>query len=724
MRKIHKNIVWLFILAFFVGESLLILVGSINFKSKLNYTLKDYTTQLKTSYESIFNTYELASDIVFEQIINKPEVLSLYSRAYKSNEKRQAEIRDSLYQMLNPVYLGLKTNVIKYLHFHLPDNRSFLRFHSPEKFGDDLTDVRESVRIANAEKILVQGFENGKIYNGFRFVYPLSYKGKHIGTVETSISFGVVNDMLYKQANNVYAFILKKSVLDKNVFDDEKSNYVKSALSDNWVEEKKFLHYDNTGENFTKETLEKLDRIIKKKYQNKLNENQAFSVFVNLKKSKYIVSFVPIINIKKEYVAYIISYTSDNYSNRYINSFITFIIVGSLLVLIITILFYVIYFKNITIESQHGALVESEERYKHIYNTIDIGIITTTLDGRIILANTKLLDLLNCKSLEELQTRNIQDFYVKPEERKTIIDNLSSEKSNRIEGEILWKNTNEKPLLIKFSTKKHIDNEGNPFAESVIQDITALRALEDSLKISELSLRKSNAAKDQFFSILAHDLRGPFNSLLGLTEIIALYPETIEEGKKTQFIQSIYRSIKNLYNLIENLLEWSRTQNGTISFNPTEVELKALVQNTINLLSEVVSSKEIDILANISSDIKLIADENMLKTIIRNLISNSIKFTHKNGLIKIYLGKTISKNDKDFIEIIVEDNGVGINKNDIDKLFKIESDFTNAGTEGEKGSGLGLVLVNEFVKKHEGSIKIESKKEVGTKVIFTFPILS
>ena len=719
MSKKQRNVLWLFVLAFIVAESLLFLVGIMSFQSKRNHILKEHTNNLQVSYESIFNTYSLVSDVIFEQIINTQEITELFSRAYKNSDKRQSEIRDSLFQILNPSYIGLSSQSIKQLHFHLPNNVSFLRFRRPQKFGDDLSDVRESVRLANANQAYKQGFEEGKVYNGFRFVYPMSYNNKHIGTVETSISFGAINQMLHKQADNVYSFIIRKSVVDDKVFKDEKHNYVTSAISTDWVEEKEYLHYNYSCKDLPQEILKKLDYKIKSKYQNKLEEGLPFSVYIRLDERKYIVSFVPVYNIKKEHVAYIMSYLLDVYSDTCVSRLITFIGGGSLLMIIIVILFYIIYIKNITIEDQHSALLMSEARYKHIYDTVDIGIITNSLDGKIVMANPKLLDVLGYTSLKKLKMHNITDFYVDPELRQKFVDKLVLEEYKQVSGEALWKKKDGREILIRFFSKKHKDSAGFTYIESVIQDITELRELEESLRFSEAGLQESNAAKDRFFSILAHDLRGPFNSLLGLTEIIALQPETLDDKRKTRFIHLIHKGVKNLSSLIENLLEWSRSQQGTIGFNPKEIKLEPLVQETANLLSEVGFSKEIALLVNIDKNIKILADEDMVKTIFRNLISNAIKYTHKEGLIKIYSRDL--RPDKSFIEISVEDNGVGIAKEDLNKLFKIDSAYSNPGTEKEKGTGLGLVLVKEFLEKHQGTIHIESEKGIGTKVIFTLP---
>ncbi len=251
-----------------------------------------------------------------------------------------------------------------------------------------------------------------------------------------------------------------------------------------------------------------------------------------------------------------------------------------------------------------------------------------------------------------------------------------------------------------------------------------MRAMENSIKISEANLRESNAAKDRFFSILAHDLRGPFNSLIGLTEVLAMHPEMTDEKRKNRFIQLIYSSMKNIANLIENLLDWSRSQQGMLNYEPKEINLYAVVKETVDLLSEIAFSKQIRISTKIDKNIKLFADENMAKTILRNLISNALKFTLTEGVIQVTTGKEINMNKQMFIELIVEDNGVGMSNKDLEKLFKIDSGFTNLGTENEKGTGLGLILIKEFIEKHSGTIVINSKLGMGTKVVVTMPIVS
>lgn len=722
MSKRKKNIFLLFLIVLIIAESIFISLTVINLKAKLQHQLEDKIDQLENSYEAVYNTFGLVSEVIFNQIINTPNVKQLFSKAYKSSEERQAEIRDSLFQLLNPIFLELSNKSIKQLHFHLPDNRSFLRFHSPDKFGDDLSEYRETVKIANSEKRAVQAFEEGKVYNGFRFVYPLSYNNEHIGSVETSVSFGAISNILYKQAKDVYSFILKKEIVDLKVFEDERSHYIPCSFSDDWVEEERFSHLRTANELITKEVIIAIDHILSRKENLQLNEGMQFGQLLQVGKTDYLVCFVPVFNLQKEHVAYVISYSHDHFSMDYKANFYIFLTLGVIGIFIIISLFYLIYVKNLKIDKQQLALAESAARYQHIYNTIDVGIISYDIDGNIHMANPKLLEILGYKTLQELQTVNIKEIYVDPGQRKKVISEMLASKENQTSGELLWKKKDGKEVLIKFSGKHHNSPNKDVYLESVVQDITELRKLEMSLKSSELELRESNATKDRFFSILAHDLRGPFNGLIGFSEILALHPQTIDETQKKRFNQIIFENIKKLSGLLENLLKWAQAQQGIIKFEPTVINLKNIAIENLNLFDETAFSKNINVEENIDKNIQLFADLNMTNTIIRNVISNALKFTHKNGRIKISAQNEHEKNGQKFIEIVVQDNGIGISKSDQKKIFQIDSGFSNPGTENEKGSGLGLVLIKEFVQLHRGLIKIESEAGIGTKVIFSLPI--
>lgn len=246
------------------------------------------------------------------------------------------------------------------------------------------------------------------------------------------------------------------------------------------------------------------------------------------------------------------------------------------------------------------------------------------------------------------------------------------------------------------------------------RDITQRKKAENALKESEAKYKELNATKDKFFSIISHDLKNPLNTIIGFLELALNKLKTKEYKKVYEYCALINQIAQQSFNLLDNLLNWSRLQTGTLSFTPELINFSDIVKDSMSLLRPVSNEKNIEVSVNVAKQLKILADSFMIETIIRNLLSNALKFTRKNGRIKI---SAIEQNDEILIEI--EDTGVGIREKDIDKLFRIENNFSTTGTQNEKGTGLGLILCKEFIEKHGGRIWVESEINKGTKFMFT-----
>ncbi len=230
------------------------------------------------------------------------------------------------------------------------------------------------------------------------------------------------------------------------------------------------------------------------------------------------------------------------------------------------------------------------------------------------------------------------------------------------------------------------------------------------------NLKVANATKDKFFSILAHDLRSPFNSMLGFSNMLNKNFDKYDSEKKKKFISIINDGLRRELKLLDNLLSWSRSQKGIIEFNPERINLSASTDEIIELFIQTANNKEIELKNSISENVFVTADQDMLSTIIRNLLSNAIKYTPKGGEIDIYalMKRTV-------FEIVIRDSGVGISKENQLKLFDISDSSSTKGTKNETGTGLGLVLCKEFVEKHGGKIWVISETGQGSAFHFTIP---
>ena len=229
-------------------------------------------------------------------------------------------------------------------------------------------------------------------------------------------------------------------------------------------------------------------------------------------------------------------------------------------------------------------------------------------------------------------------------------------------------------------------------------------------------LKAANTTKDRFFSVIGHDLRSPLAALEGVSELINYYNKKGDTEKVSSLGEKISVTAQNVNKLLDNLLNWSLSQKGEITYNPEVIELKPLIREVEDLFLNNISAKEIKYTCDLSDDILIMADRNMVFSIIRNLLSNSIKFTPTGETIDL---KTEIVNDA--VLITLQDSGVGISKDKIDKLFTFKDKKSTLGTNREKGTGLGLVLVKEFVEMNKGSITFESQEHRGTTVRLVLP---
>ncbi len=264
--------------------------------------------------------------------------------------------------------------------------------------------------------------------------------------------------------------------------------------------------------------------------------------------------------------------------------------------------------------------------------------------------------------------------------------------------------------------------------EELVSQLNAKNtALENEIsqrKLAEAALQKANNDKDKLFSIISHDLKDPFQVMLGNAKWMMTRLETLSKTDMQEMAASIYKSARNTYNLLEDLLTWSRLQRDRIDFDPAPVELHTLAEHTVTLLEEMALSKNIRLVNTIETGLYVHADEFMVDTIIRNLTVNALKFTPAEGQVTLSVrrnGNSCENPEREWVQISVTDTGVGMSEVDIDKLFKIDVHHTTSGTAYEKGTGLGLILCQEMVAKHGGRIWINSEPEKGTTVTFTLP---
>lgn len=256
----------------------------------------------------------------------------------------------------------------------------------------------------------------------------------------------------------------------------------------------------------------------------------------------------------------------------------------------------------------------------------------------------------------------------------------------------------------------------NILEENLTKKSIQIEKQKNTLEKNKNDLEDLNATKDKFFTIIAHDLKNPFNTVIGLSELLMQRYDSYDKEKVKSFIENIYTFSKNAYNLLENLLQWAKSQTGRIDIQIEKTDIFELVNENFNLLRGKADSKNIKLISTVDIGTFAFIDKNMIKTVIRNLISNAIKYTPKGGEVGVE-----SSADNDFVYIKVYDTGVGIPEDNLKKIFRIDSHISTEGTDNESGTGLGLIITQEFIHKNGGEISVSSKEGEGSKFTIKLP---
>ena len=310
------------------------------------------------------------------------------------------------------------------------------------------------------------------------------------------------------------------------------------------------------------------------------------------------------------------------------------------------------------------------------------------------------------------------DFFTKEHAEQALKDEIEIIRNGKV-----LENIEEKQTWIgskedwASTTKAPIRNDYGEIIGTfgITRDITESKKAQEALEQSEIKLKELNAIKDKFFSIIAHDLRGPFNGLFGLLDMVREDFDEIGVDEVKENLETMNEILRNLFQLLEDLLEWGRIQRNVFDYSPTNENICQTIKNVVDLYRINAKNKGINLILNLPESLLIEFDKKMIATVIRNLLTNAIKFTEPRGTIKI---STMDGSNK--IIISVEDTGVGISNDNLHRLFNLTEYFSTKGTNNESGTGLGLILCKEFIEKHGGKMSVETELKKGS--IFSFSI--
>jgi PAS domain S-box-containing protein len=371
---------------------------------------------------------------------------------------------------------------------------------------------------------------------------------------------------------------------------------------------------------------------------------------------------------------------------------------------------------------------ESEEKYRNVTENIDDFLYTFERVNKFMRplfytsAVEKVTGYSQAEFLEDsrlfLKIIHPDDF---PLLKKRLSDMIRSRFQLSSEMEIRIINKQGGAVWIRNKVKIVRDEAGRiQKIYGLVSDITLKKRAEEELKKSTENLLKLNETKDRFISIISHDLRTPFSSILGFTELLS-NDDTLSKDERSQYINFIKDSSTSMLSLVNSLLDWTRLQTGRVKFEPQKIRANTIIEKSLNALSGLSYQKGINVSSTVGNDFFVFVDNDLIDQVFNNLLSNAIKFTGKDDNVTVSVKQSGAIR---FLEFSVKDTGRGIRQENINKLFSVDTKFTSEGTSGEKGSGLGLSLVKDIIEKHGGKIWVESKYGEGSEFKFTLPTAS
>lgn len=372
---------------------------------------------------------------------------------------------------------------------------------------------------------------------------------------------------------------------------------------------------------------------------------------------------------------------------------------------------------------EDGLLDPECPKYKDVFKLSPIAIEFYNTEGIFLEANQAALDLFGLNDIRSVAGFNL---FADPNLPEDLIPKIKSGESGKYElkfdfdlvkSQNLYETTRNGICDLECYIVPAKKDQKNIGYIVYISEITERKKAELLLEQQTAELHKLNLTKDKFFSIIAHDLKSPFNAIMGFSELMLVNYNDLDDDIFIKGLRTIESAASHAYKLVENLLIWSKNQSKGKEFNPEWLDLNERILDSLKISEGAILNKELHVSFNPKKECSVFADRNMIDLIIRNLISNAIKFTNKKGRIKIKV-----ETDKEEVYVSVADNGIGIPGNKLKTIFEIDKHKNTLGTENEQGTGLGLILCKDFIENHKGKIWVESTPGKGSKFTFTLPL--
>lgn len=696
---------------------------------------------LELKFENRKVLYSDLANLIFTNLIYRDKVIKILDLANRSNFEERENLRDILKSEFIENYEKSLKFKFKQFHFHLADGESFFRFHREDVYGDRVFDFRDSIRVANRDRVEVRGVEVGKHYFSYRHIFPIIQAGEVIATVELATPLSNLIHHINTQCNFHIHLLLKKSVVYQKNFDYQFKNYSVSKLSSDYlIEKNRFLNTLNLKHNrdfggVSEEITQKIDSKIYQNLTLKLKKGESFTKVIPIDSNIYIASFLPIYSISEKEIGYLVSYSNSEDLKDTQKRFFMILLLLTILNLIAIIYLYKISKVKELLQTQ-AILEDAKSEFEAIFNSANDGIVLVKLESlEFDLANQKMLNMLE---FTPKSFRGVRVYDIHPDEvLDSILNQLSNLKSNSSSDMLYFrdipvKKSTKEIFYADITTSKPIYLNGSKYIVAIFRDTTDRKILEDELKSLNRNLKEKidmevdrSREKDrvmfqqskyaqmgEMLSMIAHQWRQPLNAISSYAIDLELKLSLDDLSSKNILENSRYiqEQAQIMSKIVDDFMNFFKPEQKREEFYLIEI-----VEDIKSLVRAQFKNRNIELIYDIDKNLKLRDFKKEIEHVIINFLTNS-RDAFDNRDIEGKFIKIEAKELYNKIIITVTDNAGGIDESIIDRVF--DPYFTTK--EQGKGTGIGLYMSKTIIEKSfNGAI---SAKNIKSGVSFTISI--
>ncbi|MBF0255834.1 MAG: response regulator [Gammaproteobacteria bacterium] len=686
-----------------------------NWQYRQNSYLDQQVNLVVTAYRASVDSYGLATQILVSESISRPEVIATFARGIDGDPAA----RGQLFRQLARAYDDLVRLGIRQLHFHTADGRSYLRFHALDKFDDPLFDVRPSLRIANQEKRPVAGFESGRILSGFRYVFPLFDGERHLGSVETSLTFRAIAERMKRvDAQREYNLVLRRDQVDGVVFADTRPLYEPwRANSAYFVEDPKLKWPDSLPPPTPQMQAIDASLSLEPRVVEAMAQGQRLGLAIPLHGKFWSVTLAPVTDVRDQQVGYLISYVAAPYLGVLWDDFRLNLVLASLLLAGLFFLAFRLWWTR-------GAQRREAEQLRAITDTIADGLYVLDAEGRVRLINPAFSQILGFSGRDLLGQIGHDIFHAHDAEGHSsplaqCPIYAALRQGQAFEGEEYFRTKSGDLVSVEVAARPIVDDQGRATGRSVtvFGDIRQRKKAEAALIEAKVAAEAANIAKSQFLATMSHELRTPMNGILGMSQLLLAGPNSPSQTE--EYARTILNSGQTLLRLLNDILDLSKIEAGRMTLEQGLVAPAAILREVEALFAGNARAKRLQLSARWhgDSDLRYQGDAHRLRQMLSNLCHNAIKFTAQG---EVLLEGRVLRDEPSYslLEFAVSDSGMGIPADKQGLLFKPFSQLDGSTTRSVGGTGLGLSIVRSLALAMGGEVGVDSRAGEGARFWF------